>query len=303
MKSAFIKPLDEILWQVSHCSFVSCIGAARDHIHQGHIITTKYHPIIYEALLLVLQTDPSFLVPKTKYMTYCKQMFGIIEKQLVSKQNRICRGENVTANWGTIFLLQEVFVGARHVSSIGGKRSIMCDGHMSFMPNNRSPLIAVRCLKWSDAMRSSRGVNIDAVTRVSKLGLRKHLMAKNSQGKKDNKATTNIVGEHLKAKANTVAEIRNMASWGSWYSKFETMDFEKIQDWKGHRSKPFFSHMVEKGQWNVILLRLCAQVVLMLFFQEVDLMHLPYQKKITLGCLLEESWNVQVNIKSATLKV
>ena len=63
MKSAFIKPLDEILRQVSHCSFVSCIGAARDHIHQGHIITTKYHPIIYEALLLVLQTDPSFLEP------------------------------------------------------------------------------------------------------------------------------------------------------------------------------------------------------------------------------------------------
>ena len=123
-------------------------------------------------------------MPTTKYMTYCKQMFGIIEKQLVSKQNRICRGENVTANWGTIFLLQEVFVGARHVSSIGGKRSIMCDGHMSFMPNNRSPVIAVRCLKWINTMSSARGVNIDVVTRVSRLGLRTHLMAKNSQGKR-----------------------------------------------------------------------------------------------------------------------
>ena len=80
-------------------------------------------------------------------------------------------------------------------------------------------------------MRSSRGVNIDAVTRVSKVGLRRHLMSKNSEGEKDNKATSNIVGEHLKAKANTVAEIRNMASSGSLYFKFGSLDFEKIQDW------------------------------------------------------------------------
>ena len=28
-----------------------------------------------------------------------------------------------------------------------------------------------------------------------------------------------------------MAEIRNMASSGSWYSKFGSLDFEKIQDW------------------------------------------------------------------------
>lgn len=80
MKSAYIKPLEKILRHVSHCSFVSCIGAARDHIHRGQIITTKYHPIIYEALLLVLKTDPSSLDRKSNSMTYGKQMFGIIEK-------------------------------------------------------------------------------------------------------------------------------------------------------------------------------------------------------------------------------
>ena len=33
MKSAFVKHLSEILCHVSHCSFVSCIGASCDHIH------------------------------------------------------------------------------------------------------------------------------------------------------------------------------------------------------------------------------------------------------------------------------
>ena len=75
MKSAFVKHLNAILRRVRHCSFVSCIGEKRDHIHQGQIITIKYHPVLYEALLLILEVDASTLRTICFFVKRCTASF------------------------------------------------------------------------------------------------------------------------------------------------------------------------------------------------------------------------------------
>ena len=167
MKSAFVKHLSEILRHVSHCSFVSCIGVSCDHIHQGHIITIRYHPVIYEALLQVLQTDHSSLGPKENYMMYCRQMYGIIKRELVCDDKKISCGENITARWGSIHLFQEKYNTPGLVSTIDRRRQISCDGHKSFMKNDPHPVFVIRCLKWVGTMKKKRRINIRHIHTVS----------------------------------------------------------------------------------------------------------------------------------------
>ena len=173
MKSAFVKPLSTILRRVNHCSFVSCIGESRDHIHQGQIITIKYHPLLYEALLLVLEADASTLGPKKNYMLFCKQMYGIIQRELVCKDKKICCGDNITSKWGTIHLFQENFDRGGIVSIIDPTIRMTCDGHKSYMKGDRIPVFIVRCLKWAREIRKRHKINIQQIATVSDIELKK----------------------------------------------------------------------------------------------------------------------------------
>ena len=160
-------------------------------------------------------------------MMYCRQMYGIIERELVCDDKKISCGENITARWGSIHLFQEKYDTPGLVSTIDRRTQISCDGHKSFMKNDPHPVFVVRCLKWVGTMRKKRRINIRHIDTVSDIELRRHLNRQKSEGQKDNKVASSFVGKLLDTKPNTVSEIREMALLYNWFKSLASLDFEK----------------------------------------------------------------------------
>ena len=162
---------------------------------QGQIIAIRYHPVLYEALLLVLEVDACTLAPKKNYMLFCKQMYGIIQRELVCKDKKICCGDNITSKWGTIHLFQENYEHTGVVRTVLATIQMNCDGHKSYMKDDPNPVFIVRCLKWTVEMRKKHRINIQQIATASHIELQRHFKVKRNDGQRDTAVALCDVGK------------------------------------------------------------------------------------------------------------
>ena len=148
IKSCFLLALEEILERCDECSFLTCIGEAGAHIHQGILMSPAGHPLLREAILKVMETPPNTMGPRSSsYMRFCKQMWTILQNETGGRG--IKQGQNETATWGSVFLMAER--KERKTKSLAVRdKSIRIDGHIAYMGEvAASAAVAVRCEGWN----------------------------------------------------------------------------------------------------------------------------------------------------------
>ena len=165
IKSCLLQNLRKILTHCGKCSLVTCIGASGSHIHQGILMCPAGHPLLHAAILKIMETPPASLGAKSgKYMTFCKQMWNILDYET---ESNITRGTNETRSWGEVFLMKET-KQQKGVRLVQGQ-SIQIDGHIAYMDRDNAA-VAIRCEGWQRGFHTTPVCDmrqIDALAQMS----------------------------------------------------------------------------------------------------------------------------------------
>ena len=102
-------------------------------------------------------------------MTFCKQMWSILRRQLAGEPKH---GINATQHWGNVYLLREARVKRKKVIYNKHGDAIPMDGHVAYLhdPSEstvqgdaRLQAVAIRCWGWDGGFSGDRGVDMREV--------------------------------------------------------------------------------------------------------------------------------------------
>ena len=137
-----------------HLFFLSAIGNRGDHIFQGILVCTSWHPLLLDAwshLMSMTQRELS-----CNYMCFCKELWRLLTVDLGVAT--LLHGLHRTNRHGCVFLLQENKVDQSIIRD-AGVVDILMDGHVISMQVPGGPAtawFATRCWGWSHGFANDR---------------------------------------------------------------------------------------------------------------------------------------------------